>query len=76
MKDELKLGHKLCRRFETALYTEGQYATETMLEVLAAEFMVRIALETRVVHAFYSRMLLKEFRHCKSVVAAALGSKR
>ena len=74
MEDELKLGHELCRCLESALHAECENATETVLEILAAKFMVRVALETRVVHALDSRMLLKEFSHSKSVVAAALRS--
>ena len=76
MEDEFKLGHEFCRCLETALDTECEHATESMLEVLAAEFMVRIALQTRIVHAFDCRMFLKEFCNCKSVVTAAFCPER
>ena len=72
MKDELKLGYKGCSSLETTLHTEGQHTAETMLEILAGKIMILVALETRIVHALYSRVLLEEFCYSKCVVAAAL----
>ena len=76
MENELKSCHEGCSRIEATLHTEGKDAAEAMLEVLAAEFVVLVALETRIVHALYCRMLLKEFSHSKGIVAAALCAER
>ena len=73
MEDELQTCHEGCRRIETSLDAECEYTTESMTEILASEFMVRIALESRIVDAFDSRMILEEFSNSECIVAAALG---
>ena len=76
MEDELKAGHEGCSCFKTSFDTECEHASETVLEVLAAEFVVLVALQARVVHAFHCRVALEEFRYGEGVVAAALRSER
>ena len=76
MEDELQTGHERCSCLEASLHAECEHATETMLEILLSEFMVLVALQTRVVHAFDSRVLLEEFGYCKRIVAATLSSQR
>ena len=76
MQDQFKACHQGCRRLESSLDTEGEHSAESVLEILAAEFVIRIALEARVVDAFHCRVLLKELSHCKSVLTAAFSSER
>ena len=76
MQYELQTCHKLCSRLKASLHTECKHTSESILEVLASKFMVRVALETRIIHALHCRMLFQEFRNSEGVLAATLGTKR
>ena len=66
MEDELQTGHERCSCLEASLHAECEHATETMLEILLSEFMVLVALQTRVVHALDSRVLLSNAQLAKT----------
>ena len=76
MQDQFEAGYEGSRCLESSFDAEGEHSAESMLQIFASKLMVWVAFKARVVHAFHSRMLLKELCHCKRVLAATLGAER
>ena len=74
MEDELEAGYQCCRSLKSAFDPECKHSTEAMLEVLACEIVVLVALKARVVDTLHCRVFLEELCDCESVRAAALSS--